>query len=66
MKRHIPFDGPEGLREIERIAVTFEENMYVGASSQVLQEPLEFKSFYVVITDIDVLFFKFICIVDAR
>ncbi|KAM1166879.1 hypothetical protein ACFX19_029509 [Malus domestica] len=34
MKRHIPFDGPEGLREIERIAVTFEENMYVGASSQ--------------------------------
>ncbi|KAB2605003.1 hypothetical protein D8674_038952 [Pyrus ussuriensis x Pyrus communis] len=34
MKRHVPFDGPEGLREIERIAVTFEENMYVGASSQ--------------------------------
>ncbi|CAN6559055.1 unnamed protein product [Malus baccata var. baccata] len=34
MKRHIPFDGPEGLREIERIAVTFEENIYVGASSQ--------------------------------
>ncbi|KAM1697597.1 hypothetical protein FF2_028659 [Malus domestica] len=34
MKRHIPFDGPEGLRKIERIAVTFEENMYVGASSQ--------------------------------
>ncbi|KAM1806089.1 hypothetical protein ACFX11_029274 [Malus domestica] len=34
MKRHIPFEGPERLREIERIAVTFEENMYVGASSQ--------------------------------
>ncbi|RXI03949.1 hypothetical protein DVH24_038223 [Malus domestica] len=30
MVRHIPFDGPEGLREIERIAVTFEEDIYVS------------------------------------
>ncbi|KAM2056345.1 hypothetical protein ACFX16_029163 [Malus domestica] len=34
MVRHIPFDGPEGLRELERIAVTFEEEIYVSASSQ--------------------------------
>ncbi|KAM1166883.1 hypothetical protein ACFX19_029511 [Malus domestica] len=30
MVRHIPFDGPEGLRELERIAVTFEEEIYVS------------------------------------
>ncbi|KAM1039566.1 hypothetical protein ACFX13_029591 [Malus domestica] len=34
LKRHLPFQGEEGLRELERIAVRFEEKIYVAASSQ--------------------------------
>ena len=34
LKRHLPFAGEEGLRELEKIAVRFEEKIYVAASSQ--------------------------------
>nr|GMC68062.1 mediator of RNA polymerase II transcription subunit 15A-like isoform X1 [Ipomoea batatas] len=34
LKRHLPFSGPEGLQEIKKIAVRFEEKIYSAASSQ--------------------------------
>ena len=35
LKRHIPFSGSEGLQELNRIAVRFEEKIYAAATSQV-------------------------------
>ncbi|KAG8364005.1 hypothetical protein BUALT_Bualt19G0081300 [Buddleja alternifolia] len=35
LKRHIPFDGEEGLQELKKIAVRFEERIYAAATSQV-------------------------------
>ena len=34
LKRHLPSNGEEGLRELEKIAARFEEKIYVAASSQ--------------------------------
>lgn len=34
LKRHLPFSGPEGLQELEKIAVRFEEKIYTAATSQ--------------------------------
>ncbi|KAM1126625.1 hypothetical protein ACFX2B_041285 [Malus domestica] len=34
MKRRIPFEGEEGLNELERAAVMLEEKIYVGASNE--------------------------------
>ena len=44
LKRHLLSEGEEGLRELENVAVMFEEKTYVAASSQVLPEFVEFKS----------------------
>lgn len=33
--RHLPISGPEGLVELRKIAVRFEEKIYSSASSQV-------------------------------
>ncbi|KAM5582705.1 mediator of RNA polymerase II transcription subunit 15a-like [Rosa sericea] len=34
LKRHLPFSGQEGLDELKKIAVRFEEKIYVAATSQ--------------------------------
>ncbi|GMP45889.1 hypothetical protein CsSME_00014244 [Camellia sinensis var. sinensis] len=34
LKRHLPFTGEEGLLELRKIAVRFEEKIYTGATSQ--------------------------------
>ncbi|KAL2478112.1 Uncharacterized protein Fot_47126 [Forsythia ovata] len=34
LKRHLPFAGQEGLQELKKIAVRFEEKTYTGATSQ--------------------------------
>ncbi|KAK1369141.1 Mediator of RNA polymerase II transcription subunit 15a [Heracleum sosnowskyi] len=34
LKRHLPFSGQEGLLELEKIAVRFEEKIYTAATSQ--------------------------------
>ncbi|KAM7473248.1 hypothetical protein LguiB_020491 [Lonicera macranthoides] len=34
LKRHLPFSGQEGLRELKKIAVRFEEKIYTVATSQ--------------------------------
>ncbi|KAJ9537227.1 hypothetical protein OSB04_029960 [Centaurea solstitialis] len=34
LKRHLPFSGAEGLQELNRIAVRFEEKIYSAATSQ--------------------------------
>ncbi|KAM5582708.1 mediator of RNA polymerase II transcription subunit 15a-like [Rosa sericea] len=34
LKRHLPFSGPEGLLELQKIAVRFEEKIYTTAISQ--------------------------------
>ncbi|XP_027107552.1 mediator of RNA polymerase II transcription subunit 15a isoform X1 [Coffea arabica] len=34
LKRHLPFAGEEGLRELKKIAVRFEEKIYSAATSQ--------------------------------
>ncbi|CAI9770437.1 unnamed protein product [Fraxinus pennsylvanica] len=34
LKRHLPFSGQEGLQELKKIAVRFEEKTYTGATSQ--------------------------------
>lgn len=35
LKRHLPISGPEGLVELRKIAVRFEEKIYAAATSQV-------------------------------
>nr|GMC71987.1 mediator of RNA polymerase II transcription subunit 15A-like isoform X3 [Ipomoea batatas] len=35
LKRHLPFSGPEGLHELRKVAVRFEEKIYAVAVSQV-------------------------------
>lgn len=35
LKRHLPFSGEEGLREIKKIAIRFEEKTFASAISQV-------------------------------
>ena len=35
LKRHLPFSGHEGLQELKKIAVRFEEKIYTAATSQV-------------------------------
>lgn len=35
LKRHLPFSGPEGLQELKKIAVRFEEKIYTAATNQV-------------------------------
>nr|TKR84741.1 hypothetical protein D5086_0000255290 [Populus alba] len=34
LKRHLPFSGQEGLQELNKIAVRFEEKIYTAATSQ--------------------------------
>ncbi|KAL7120232.1 hypothetical protein ACP275_02G110100 [Erythranthe tilingii] len=34
LKRHLPFSGQEGLQQLKKIAVTFEERVYTEATSQ--------------------------------
>ncbi|KAM7508525.1 hypothetical protein LguiA_018978 [Lonicera macranthoides] len=34
LKRHLPFSGQEGLQELKKIAVRFEEKIYTTATSQ--------------------------------
>ncbi|PIN26579.1 hypothetical protein CDL12_00646 [Handroanthus impetiginosus] len=34
LKRHLPFSGQEGLREIEQIAARFEEKIHTAATSR--------------------------------
>ncbi|XP_010031032.2 mediator of RNA polymerase II transcription subunit 15a isoform X3 [Eucalyptus grandis] len=34
LKRHLPVSGPEGLQELKKIAVRFEEKIYTAATSQ--------------------------------
>ncbi|XP_062012021.1 mediator of RNA polymerase II transcription subunit 15a-like [Rosa rugosa] len=34
LKRHLPFSGPEGLLELQKIAARFEEKVYTAATSQ--------------------------------
>ncbi|PIA53271.1 hypothetical protein AQUCO_00900092v1 [Aquilegia coerulea] len=34
LKRHLPISGPEGLLELKKIAVRFEEKIYTAATSQ--------------------------------
>ncbi|KAK9065588.1 hypothetical protein SSX86_014989 [Deinandra increscens subsp. villosa] len=34
LKRHLPFSGNEGLQELKKIAVRFEEKIYTAATSQ--------------------------------
>ncbi|CBI40658.3 unnamed protein product, partial [Vitis vinifera] len=34
LKRHLPVSGQEGLRELRKIAVRFEEKIYTAATSQ--------------------------------
>ncbi|XP_028082544.1 mediator of RNA polymerase II transcription subunit 15a isoform X6 [Camellia sinensis] len=36
LKRHLPFTGEEGLLELRKIAVRFEEKIYTAATSQML------------------------------
>uniref|UniRef100_N1QRV1 Mediator complex subunit 15 KIX domain-containing protein n=1 Tax=Aegilops tauschii TaxID=37682 RepID=N1QRV1_AEGTA len=36
LKKHLPVSGPEGLNELEKIAVGFEEKIYAAATSQLL------------------------------
>ncbi|KAL6989757.1 hypothetical protein U1Q18_015508 [Sarracenia purpurea var. burkii] len=33
-KKHLPFSGQEGLQEVKKIALRFEENIYTSATSQ--------------------------------
>lgn len=35
LKRHLPFSGQDGLQELKKIAVRFEEKIYTAATSQV-------------------------------
>ena len=35
LKRHLPVSGHEGLSELKKIAVRFEEKIYTAATSQV-------------------------------
>ena len=35
LKRHLPVSGHEGLSELRKIAVRFEEKIYTAATSQV-------------------------------
>ena len=39
LKRHLPFSGQEGLQELKKIAVRFEEKNYTAATSQVYVYP---------------------------
>ncbi|XP_022028882.1 uncharacterized protein LOC110929991 isoform X2 [Helianthus annuus] len=34
LKRHVPFDGPEGLQELMKMAMKFEQRMYTLCTSQ--------------------------------
>ncbi|KAK9283860.1 hypothetical protein L1049_012114 [Liquidambar formosana] len=34
LKKHLPFSGQEGLQELKKIAVRFEENIYTAATNQ--------------------------------
>ncbi|CAN1229487.1 Mediator of RNA polymerase II transcription subunit 15a [Linum grandiflorum] len=34
LKRHLPFSGQEGLQELKKIAIRFEEKIYTAATSQ--------------------------------
>jgi hypothetical protein len=36
LKRHLPVSGQEGLQELKKIAIRFEEKIYTAAVSQVL------------------------------
>ncbi|KAK6916018.1 Mediator complex subunit 15, KIX domain [Dillenia turbinata] len=36
LKRHLPFSGAEGLHELKKIAVRFEEKIYTAATSQAI------------------------------
>ena len=34
LKRHLPVSGQEGLHELGKIAIRFEEKIYIAATSQ--------------------------------
>ncbi|CAK7356976.1 unnamed protein product [Dovyalis caffra] len=34
LKRHLPYSGRRGLRDLEKIAIRFEERIYAAATSQ--------------------------------
>ncbi|KAJ6706533.1 MEDIATOR OF RNA polymerase II TRANSCRIPTION SUBUNIT 15A-RELATED [Salix purpurea] len=34
LKRHLPFSGQEGLQELKKIAIRFEEKNYTAATNQ--------------------------------
>nr|XP_015650548.1 mediator of RNA polymerase II transcription subunit 15a isoform X1 [Oryza sativa Japonica Group] len=34
LKKHLPVSGPEGLNELQKLAVRFEEKIYTGATSR--------------------------------
>ncbi|GMI78121.1 MEDIATOR 15_1, Non-Recognition-of-BTH 4 [Hibiscus trionum] len=38
LKRHLPFSGQDGLNELNKIAVRFEEKIFTAATSQVIIE----------------------------
>lgn len=35
LKRHLPISVPEGLNELQKIAIRFEEKIYTAAANQV-------------------------------
>jgi len=35
LKRHLPFSGEEGLQELKKIVVRFEEKIYTATTNQV-------------------------------
>ena len=37
LKKHLPVSVPEGLNELQKIAVRFEEKIYTAATNQVIQ-----------------------------
>ena len=46
LKRHLPFSGEEGLQELKKIVVRFEEKIYTAATDQVLANAMSFFLYY--------------------
>lgn len=46
LKRHLPFSGQEGLQELKKIAVRFEEKIYTAATSQVISHDFPLNLLY--------------------
>lgn len=41
LRKHLPYSGPDGIKEVRRIAGRFEEKCFSGAVNQVIQEYCE-------------------------